>query len=172
MKKITTKQLVTVAVLAAIYAVLSAVSFGTNNFHVSVQSLATLVGAALLGPIPGFLVGFIGEFIHQLIAYGLDPTTILWTLPYALEGLLAGVLCSKAGSLDLKKFVPIIIVSEIVLTVLITPVNAISALIQGWYYPGIILGGLGLRFAITAVRIVVYIIVLPILYNALKKAVK
>ena len=126
-----------------------------------------------LGPLAGFLVGLVGEFIYQLIQYGLDPTTALWLIPYAVSGLVAGLIAkNKRPDLDKKTIIIAVIASELVLTILNTPVNAISAIIQGWGNWATILASVPLRLAITAVRIVVYIIIVPVIYNSVKKVAK
>jgi len=162
-----------VGALAAIYVVLSILSVGSNNFKASFESLAVLVGAVLLGPIPGMLVALIGEFLHQLLMYGLDPTTPLWLLPYIVEGLVAGwIVASELGDVSKKRLTLAAIVGEIVLTTVVTPVNYASAVIQGWGNWPMIAAGIPLRLAIMAVRIVLYVLVLPLLYQQLKKVVK
>jgi len=169
--KLSTKQLALNAVFAALFVILAFISVGTNDFKASFESLATLMAGITMGPLAGLLVGLIGEFIYQLIQYGLDPTTVLWLIPYAVCGLVAGLIAKK-GELDNKKLIIIVVVCEILLTVLNTPVNAISAIIQGWGNWATIAAGIPLRLAITAVRIVVYIIIVPILYKAVKKVAK
>lgn len=171
--KITTKQLVLTSVLAAIYVVLSLVSVGTNDFKVSVESLAVLTGGITVGPLGGFFVGFVGELIHQITGpYGVDITTPLWVLPYAIEGLLAGLLVKKEmGNISRKKLIYTIVPCEILLTVLVTLVNWVSAIVQGWGTWQVILAAVPLRLVIMLVRIVVYIFVLPLLYSRLKKVI-
>ena len=169
--KLSTKQLALNAVFAALFVILAFISVGTNDFKASFESLATLMAGITMGPLAGLLVGLIGEFIYQLIQYGLDPTTVLWLIPYAVCGLVAGLI-EKKGELDNKKLIIIVVVCEILLTVLNTPVNAISAIIQGWGNWATIAAGIPLRLAITAVRIVVYIIIVPILYKAVKNVAK
>ena len=58
---------------------------------ITLDSLPIIVGAALLGPLDGFLIGFFGSFLNQLLTFGLTPTTIIWVLPAAIRGLLIGV---------------------------------------------------------------------------------
>lgn len=172
-KSFSTKTVTFVGVLAAIFVILSYLSIGTNNFKVSAESFAILIGSFTMGPVTGCLIGFIGEFIKQLLLYGFDATTLLWTLPYALEGLIAGFIVKKSlGNVPKKKLIASVVVGEITLTALITPVNAISAIIQGWGTWATILAGIPLRLAIMAVRIIIYIIILPTVYNSIKKVVK
>ena len=172
--KITTKTIAFVAVLAAIYFVLGTyLHVENNNFNASIQTLPVLIGAFTLGPVPAMFIGIIGEFLKQLIMYGIDPTTPLWILPYALEGLLAGLLVKKEfGNISNKKLIIAIIISEVFLTLIITPVNTLAAVLQGWGTWTTILAGLGLRLVIMAIKIVIYCLVIPVLYKSLKKVVK
>lgn len=172
--KITTKQLVFIAVLSAIYVVLATVLHIENNaVNISIQSLAVLIGAVTLGPVPAFFIGAVGEFLKQVLVYGFDPTTFLWLLPYAVEGLVAGAICKpELGDVSKKKMTTAIIVGEVVLTTLITPVNAAAAVIQGWGSWALITAGIPLRLVIMVGRIIVYILVMPLLYGGVKKVVK
>ena len=175
MKKITTKKIASVGVLAAVYIVLSLLSVGTNNFKASFESFAVLIAGVLLGPAEGFLVGVVGEFVHQIILYGIDPTTPLWLIPYSMEGLLAGLLAKKLlwpREPKLGHYAAVIIPCEFLLTLLVTPVNALAAVIQGWGNWVTIAAGIPLRFAVMAVRMVIYCIVLPLVYPRLKKVLK
>ncbi len=172
-KNTSTKMIAFVGALGAIYFVLSLLSVGSNDFKASFESLAVLVGALTLGPIPGMLVGLVGEFVHQLVAYGLDPTTPLWLIPYMAEGLFVGLLVKKnLGNIPKKQLITAIIAGEILLTCVVTPVNWAAAVIQGWGNWAMILAALPLRLGIMAVRIVLYCLVLPILYPRLRKVVK
>ena len=172
MKKFTTKQLVLISVLAAIFVVLAYVSVGTNDFKVSIESLAVVIGSVILGPVGGFFVGLVGEFIYQLTYYGLDITTPLWLLPYALEGLFIGLMVKKEfENISKKRLIIVVVINEVLLTAMVTVVNGVSAVIQGWGSWPTIIAGIPLRLAIMVVRIIIYIIVLPLLYKSLKKAI-
>lgn len=85
------KRMVTVAMLIAMYVVLSLFSINLGNMKITLDSLPIIVGAALLGPLDGFLIGFFGSFLNQLLTFGLTPTTILWVIPAAVRGLLIGL---------------------------------------------------------------------------------
>ncbi len=167
-KSITTKRIAFAGVLAAVYVILSLISVGTNDFRISVETLVILTAATVLGPVEGCLVGITGELVHQLLLYGIDATTVLWLIPYAAEGLIAGMVSAKrTGQLTSKTAVPVVIAGEAVLLVLVTPVNAVTAIIQGWGNWVTILGGIPVRLVITAVRIVIYILILPVLVRPL-----
>lgn len=171
MKKITTRRIAFVGVLAALYIVLSLISVGTNGFKASFESFAVLIAGTLFGPLEGFLVGLIGEFVHQIIAYGIDPTTPLWLIPYSVEGLAAGLLAKKVlwpREPKLGDYVTAVIPCEFLLTLLVTPVNAVAAIIQGWGNWLTISAGIPLRLVIMAIRMVVYCAILPLIYPRLK----
>ena len=62
-----------------------------NTFKITFDSLACLITAMLFGPLDAFLVGFIGEFLAQVLSYGITATTFLWMLAPALRGLVMGI---------------------------------------------------------------------------------
>ncbi len=171
--KITTKQLTFCAVLAAIYVVLATyLHIESNAINISVQSLPVLIGAITLGPVPAMFIAFVGELIKQVLMYGFDPTTLLWPLPYVVEGLAAGLIVKKElGNVSKKRIVVAIIVGEFILTLLVTPVNALAAVIQGWGTWAMILVGIPPRVLVMALRMVVYCLLMPKLYESLKKIV-
>ena len=81
---LSTRKMVTIAMLTAVYVVLSLV--GTLNLwwiRISVDSLPIILGALLYGPVGGLLVGLLGSLMNQLITYGLTATTVLWVIPAA-----------------------------------------------------------------------------------------
>lgn len=170
MKKITVKELCLFAVLSAMYVILAYISVGTNDFKIAFGSIAILIAALILGPVGGFAVGAMGEFIHQLLLYGIDPTTPLWLLPYAIAGLVAGIMTMAAKYNPSKTVLFLTIaIHEILITVIVTPVNYVAATIQGWGNWAMIAAAIPLRVAIMAVRIVIYLVVVPPLYKTLKK---
>ena len=65
---LSTRKMVTIAMLIAVYVVLSLV--GTLNLwwiRISVDSLPIILGALLYGPVGGLLVGLLGSLMNQLI---------------------------------------------------------------------------------------------------------
>lgn len=96
------KRLVLNAVLIALYVVLGymRIQIG-NSFRISIAPFAVILCALAFGPVDGLIVGFMGEFLTQVLGpYGLTVTTPLWCLGETLRGLLLG-LCS---ALVLKKW--------------------------------------------------------------------
>lgn len=91
--------------LVAVYYVLSSyLSVNLAGIRITLDVLPVAVAAALYGPVNGMIVGFVGNFLFQLAGpYGLSVTTVLWAMPDAVRGLLAGVLLSH-GKWAAKSF--------------------------------------------------------------------
>ncbi len=92
-----TIQLTTDAMLAAMCTVLGIfarfLDFGF--IKLSFESFPVLVAALLFGPVDGIVVGLIGTFLSQLLQYGVDPSTPLWSLPYCIIGTICGFYARK-----------------------------------------------------------------------------
>ena len=91
------------AVLIAMYFGLSLLSVQLGGIKLTFASLPTIICAMLFGPIDGFLVGFLGAFLEQMIKFGFTATTMLWILPPAIRGLFIGIcalLLKKHMSVD------------------------------------------------------------------------
>lgn len=89
----TAKRLVLNAVLIALYVLLGYLKIPIGNIlRINLASFAVVVCAVALSPIDGLIVGFLGEFLSQVLGpYGMTPTTALWALPEAARGLLLGL---------------------------------------------------------------------------------
>ena len=87
----TTKKLCYIALLVAVYVLLSMTfTIKTGNLEITFKSLPVVVAALLFGPAAGGLTALLGEFLCQVMMYGLMPTTILWLLPPVVRGLVIG----------------------------------------------------------------------------------
>lgn len=91
--KYAVKRLVLNAVLVALYVLLGFVKIPIGNMlRINLASFAVVVCAVAFSPIDGLIVGFMGEFLSQILGpYGMTPTTALWALPEAVRGLLLGL---------------------------------------------------------------------------------
>lgn len=89
----TVRRLVLDAVLIALYVLLGFLKIPIGNMlRINLASFAVVVCAVAFSPIDGLIVGFMGEFLSQILGpYGLTPTTVLWALPEAVRGLLLGL---------------------------------------------------------------------------------
>lgn len=80
-----------VALLTAMMVLLSlTLSIRTPTFKLSFGSLPIVLGAMIFGPVEGVVVAVLGEFLVQLLTYGLVPTTIIWIIPPAIRALVIG----------------------------------------------------------------------------------
>ena len=82
------KRLVVNAVLVAVYVVLGYLRIPIGNaFRISVAPFAVIMAALIFGPADGLLVGFLGEFLTQVLGpYGLTQTTLLWCIGETVRG--------------------------------------------------------------------------------------
>ena len=161
MKKTGASRIVTDAMLAAMYVVLSSwLSLSLWNLKLSVDALPILVAGLLFGPVDGFAVGFVGEMLSQILGpYGLAITSPLWAVPPAVRGLIAGLymLCAK-DSLKRPGLFAMLSLSALLVTGLTTAVMALDAKLLHYAFaatiPSVIwrvISGLILAVAFTAI---------------------
>ena len=88
-----TRRLALNAVLIALYVLLGFLKIPIGNMlRINLASFAVVVCAVAFSHIDGLIVGFLGEFLSQILGpYGMTPTTALWALPEAARGLLLGL---------------------------------------------------------------------------------
>ena len=170
MKNLKTYQLTVDAMLAAMVAMLGYVSIDATVFKVTFESLPIFIGAFLLGPLDGMLIGGIGTLIYQLLRYGFAYTTVLWMLPYIIIGLICGLIAKKKKfKMSNKELFLTTLLCEILVTVLNTGIIYLDSKINHYYYAGIIMGSLLLRLIIAIAKGIVFGAVQPYLLPAIKK---
>ena len=168
------------AVLIAMYFGLSLLSVQLGGIKLTFASLPTIICAMLFGPIDGFLVGFLGAFLDQMIKFGFTATTMLWILPPAIRGLFIGIcalLLKKHMSVDAilqtkRPYVYFIacIVSGIIVSTLNTLVFYVDAKMFHYYEYHMIFGVFWIRIASgVASSLLMSIVALPVV-AALKRA--
>ena len=92
MKKMTTRSLVTLALLAAISVVLARFIIPMPNptMRFSIEAVPMIIAGFLFGPIPGAIVGLVADFVGCLFSgYGYNP---VFSVPPILLGLSSGLL--------------------------------------------------------------------------------
>ena len=157
-----TRKIALDSMLAAMCAALGYAALDFNNLKITFESLPILLGALLLGPVDGMAIGVVGTLIYQLIRYGVSATTLLWILPYALCGLLAGWAAERSSfRLSPWKSTVVIMGCELMVTLLNTVTMYIDSKMYGYYFPGFIMGGLTLRLVICVTKGAVFSAVLP-----------
>ena len=121
MKK--TKLIATIAVLTALYFVLSALLKipVVGNITLDLGYIVLAVSAVYLGAVPAMLIGSIGAFLESALMSqrGVSPG---WIMMNAIVGLLCGLVLHKAVEGNKKKFLilaVLIIVSSVLLGVIV-----------------------------------------------------
>lgn len=164
------KRMTVISMLAAMCAVLGAISIDLGNLKITLESIPVILGAALFGPIDGALVGFVGTFVYQVIRYGFSVTTLLWMLPYCVCGLIVGFYAKKRNyNLSVKQMILIVVIAELVITTLNTGVLYIDSKIYGYYSAVYIFGTLVPRYLICVGKAVAEGALLPLLIKPIKE---
>ncbi len=143
-KKVNVKRMVLNAMLVAVYVALSFTEMTFGGIKFSFSALPVVVCALAFGPLDGFVVGFLGEFIAQLLgAYGLTPTTLLWVAPAAVRGLFIGtcvrLLHNRFSAEGLKKpknqilFYIICMISGVIVSCMNTFTFYVDSNMYGYY---------------------------------------
>ncbi len=180
MKKFTIRRIALDAVLIAIFYVLSLFEIEVSGVKITFTSLAVVIAAMLFGPVDGFLVGFLGEFLTQMLKYGFTATTVLWILPSALRGLVIGLFAmflKKHMSLDAltreKKpyvYFAVCILAAVITSLSNTVVYYIDSKLYGYYNYALIWGVAGVRILTNILQsVITAIVAIPVMLG-LRKA--
>ena len=172
----TTKRLTTMSMLIAMKVILSILTpVKLLNFKFTFEAFPVLVAGLLLGKLEGFMVGFIGSFLYQILfsGYGFTATTLLWVLPHAISGLVVGFIAEKRKEqLDFKTISMIAIFSALLVTTLNTLALFIDAKIYGYYSKVLVFGSIPLKIAAGILLAIIYALALPKTIVLIKKIIK
>ena len=172
MKHIGTRRLALNAVLIAIYFVLNFYSIKIgNNIKLTFAAFPRLVAALLFGPVDGVLVAGIGEFLIQLLLYGLSPTTVLWVIPPVAHALTVGLYAWRRGfELNRRQMGFIVLVAGLVNTIITSFSLYLDARI--WGYPSKLTGIVLLfRFINSIIMCAVYMAIMPRIIPRLRRVI-
>ncbi len=158
--------------LAALCAVLGSVAaIDIGIAKLTFENVPVVIAGLLFGPVDGMLVGFVGIFLSQVIRYGIDASTMLWVAPYVLSGLVVGL-----GAL-LCRFRPKfwqLLVILIVDAIVVTGSNTVGLYIYYYYIlktpKETMFAAIPVRLAVSAVKGVLYAILMPLLIKGLESA--
>ena len=159
---ISTRRLTMNAVFIALHVGLDFASiYIGNEIKLSFASFPLLCAAMLFGTADGIYVAGIGEFIYQLLMYGLGPTTLLWMLPPMLHALIAGLLARRFGhEMGVRQVGITVLISGLIAALLTTLVIYIDA--QVWGYPsGLTAAMIGFRLLNTLIMCAIYTAIVP-----------
>lgn len=166
-----TKRLVTDALCAALYVVLSSfLSLSLGPIKLSVDGLPVLLAALLFGPADGLIVGLLSGFLGQLLGpYGVSATTPLWMLPVGVLGLIVGWYAKRKNfSLDRKHLAALVLIALAADTTVTTGVMYVDCLVYKYsfvtYSPYIVW-----RYVADIIKTALYTLVLPPMLNVLRK---
>ena len=180
-KGFSTKRLVLDAMLIGLYVLLG---FGKipigNMLRVNLASFSVIVCAVTFGPVDGLVVGFMGEFLSQILGpYGLTPTTVLWALPEAARGLALGLavvlLSRKKENLATKQGAAMVIyllacvVTGVIASLLNTFALYVDSKMFGYYNEYMVFGVLMVRLGIAVVMSGAFGYVTRFIVSALKR---
>lgn len=170
--KWTARRLAADAMFAAMVTVLAAAAIKTGNLKITIEAMPVFLGALMLGPVDGMVIGGIGTLLYQLLSYGVTATTALWIAPYVLLGLCVGAVSARHGYACTKRqLVLLVVLGELGITALNTASLYIDSLIYGYYSPVFVFGTLPLRLGICAAKAVVFSL-LPSLLPLVRRAVQ
>ena len=159
--------------LIAVYCVLSVLTpIKVQNFKFTFEAFPIYVASLLLGPVDGLIVGGVGSFIYQILfsGFGITATTILWILPHAISGYVAGLIAkSKNFSLDFKMTCLTVIISNLIVTALNTLALYVDAKIVGYYTFALVFGSLGIKIITGVFLAIIYSLALPKLISMIRK---
>lgn len=170
MERMNARRLTTNAVGIALFVLLSYISIDLAFLKLTFASFPIIVSSLLFGWVDGMAVGAIGEFIHQLLVYGLTPTTILWVLPAFARGLIIGLYAQRHGfELSMRQTAVIVLISSLVVTALNTAVLYLDAAIVG-YPVALNFLRIVLRFVSSAVMAAIYTAIAPQAVRLIRKS--
>lgn len=166
--------LVGMAIMMALYVVLSRFSINAGPLKITLDGLPIILAAIMFGPIDGMIVGLVGAFIGQLLdGYGVTPTTILWILPAGVRGLIVGfILRDKKAKENITLVMIAIIISSLAVTLINTFTMYIDSKLYGYYSYAYVFGSFITRIILSVVTAIVYSILTPIILMSLNIKVK
>jgi len=168
------------AVMIALFLGLSFFSFIIAGVKVTIEDLPVVICAVVFGPVDAAIVGFLGEFMNQMLTYGFTPTTLLWILPAVSRGLFIGVcillMKKRFSTEEIFKTKRVILVfaicaiSGILASVFNTLAYYVDSTMYGYYNYALVFGVFWVRIVLgVAVSAVMAAVSVPITL-ALKRA--
>ena len=178
MKKITTKRLCIIAILTALYFVLTIwLTIRIGNLRISLASLPILILAIMYGPLESAFAAGLGEFLNQLLTYGLTITTPIWILPPIIRALIVAFGCNlikkKYSTEDPWSkpvlFYGLLIIAAIITTFANTGVTWLDSIIFHYYTFAYVFGDFVIRLVTGVLTAVVMATILPYIIKPLRK---
>lgn len=158
-KQMKTKRCALMAVLIAVYVVLSMPLMVINigGLKLTFEHFPVVLCAVLYGPVEAMLVGGIGELLNQITTFGITPTTVLWVLPIVVRGLLMGLIGKswrKSRTLPATFFV-VCMITGICASLLNTLALYVDSKLFGYYTFALVFGVLTVRILLSVLTSIV-----------------
>jgi len=153
----------------ALFIALSFASVNLQFIKITLSGLPIIFISVVYGPLEGALIGGIGEFIYQLVSYGLTPTTALWILPAVVRGLIVGFMFKQK---DVKEHLKLWVFTVVLCCIAVTSINTFVIWLDAkiFEYPSQLTTiTILIRFAGSIVSAVLYAILTPFLFEPLIK---
>lgn len=173
------RQLIFDAIMIAMYVVLNTIAeIPLGNIRITLGPLPVVFVAFYFGMSHSAVVAGVGEFISQMIGFGLTWTTPLWVVPPIARAL---SICIFLSVVLLRKKYPditkvkyyeyfiIILLSGFITTVLNTAVIWLDAIIFNYYSYAYVFGNLIFRFVAMIISSVIYTIAAKAVIDAIYK---
>lgn len=164
------------SMLAALYFILTYVTIRVGNFHITFASIMVVIPSLLFGLPDALLIALLGEFLNQVLTYGIMITTPLWILPPLFRALIISIVSMiyKKKNDALENHIVIYFITTIIAGLITSIANTAVTFLDGFiigYNVSFVLLTTCFRFLINiATSIVVSIIALPIV-KVLKRIV-
>lgn len=152
MSKSKVKSLCRVGIMAALYVLLTTLSVKAGNLHITFASLPVVVLALLYGPAESAAAAVVGEFLNQLLSYGITATTLLWLIPPAVRGIIIGLaamrLLDSPRPLESRPttYYAVCIGAAVATTICNTAVIFLDSHIYHYYTFAVVFGDAAIRF--------------------------
>ena len=168
------------ALLSAVHVVLSMLVIQAGSYKLTFEHFPVVLSAILFGPWGGMIVGGLGEFVNQMLTYGMTPTTVLFISPFVVRGFLVGIFAKcfpkqvGKGAICEKQvpvfFIILCVASGIVSSCVNTIAIYVDSKMVGYYTFAYVFGALPLRLILSAITSVVIGIVIKPVIIALDKS--
>lgn len=169
------------AVLVTIYIVLSTyLSISLGPFKLTFEAMPVVLCAVIFGPVDAMIVGFLGEFLNQMLTFGFTPTTLLWVAPIVVRGGVIGLfmmLMRKNYGLETMQtpkcyvlFLIVCIVAGLFHSLINTFALYVDSKMFGYYNDYMVFGALLVRLTASTISAIVMSVVTVPLAMALRKA--
>ncbi len=175
MKKYNLKRIVLLSLFSALFAVAEIYSPKIGNFKISLSAIVIIVIAILYGSLDSLIVSFIGGIVSQIVVtkmmnYTFGPTMLLWILPGCARALIISLFIYNIDFKKYKlKYILVIIISSIIVTILNTLVQWIDCLVYHYDSELLILTTFLYRVLLGIISSIIYILIVPLVVIPLRK---